>query len=114
MNNKILVSLLILFISFGSIASAQRKTEVKIKTNAECDKCKMEIEKLVKSVKGVKKATLDLTTKEITVTFVTKKTSVEGLRSAIACGGWEADDVKPNNKLNKDAPKCVNPHLNEK
>ncbi len=114
MNSRILIAVIAVFISFGSIAHAQRKIEVKIKTNAECEKCKIEIEKCVKNVKGVKKANLDLATKELTVSFLTKKTSVEKLRAAIACGGWEADDVKPNNKLNKDAPKCVNPHLNEK
>ena len=114
MNSRILIALLAVFISFGSVAHAQRKTEVKIKTNAECDKCKSGIEKLLKDVKGVKKATVDLATKEVTVVFITKKTNVVALREAIAGGGWEADDVKPKNKLNKDGGKSVNPHLDEK
>lgn len=114
MNSKILIALVALFISFGTVANAQRKIEVKIKTNAECDKCKLGIEKLLKDVKGVKKATVDLSTKEVTVVLISKKTNVDALREVIAGGGWEADNVKPKNKLNKDGGKSVNPHLDEK
>ncbi|MCC7301522.1 MAG: heavy-metal-associated domain-containing protein [Bacteroidia bacterium] len=113
MNNKILIALIALFVSFGSAGMAQRKTEVKIKVNAECDKCKTGIEKLVKGIKGVKKAEVDLSTKTLTVVFLTKKTSVDVIRETIAGGGWEADDVKPKNKLNKDGNKPVNPHTPE-
>ena len=113
MNNKILIALIALFVSFGSVAYAQRKTEVRIKVNAECDKCKAGIEKLVKGINGVKKATVDLSTKTLTVVYLTKKTNADAIRETIAGGGWEADDVKPKNKLNKEGGKPGNPHTPE-
>ncbi|MBI3512417.1 MAG: heavy-metal-associated domain-containing protein [Bacteroidetes bacterium] len=85
---------------------------VKIKTSAECDMCKSRIEKEVRAMKGVKSADLDLTTKILTVEYNPKKISPENIRTAISNIGYDADDVKANNRSQKELPKCCHPPKN--
>lgn len=99
------------FIVSGSItAAAQAKLEtVKIKTSAECDMCKAKIEKEVGLTKGVKKATLDLTTRELTVIYNPSKTTVAKIKTVISNAGYDADEVKANNRAQKKLPDCCQP-----
>jgi cation transport ATPase len=109
---KSLVVLTIIFTFIGAKISAQTESSasttsvVKIKTSAECDMCKTRIEKEVNGMKGVKKAELDLTTKILTVEYNANKTSPDKIRTAISNIGYDADDVKANNKANKNLPAC--------
>jgi periplasmic mercuric ion binding protein len=82
---------------------------VKITTSAECEMCKKRIEKEVSLLKGVKKAELDLTTKVLTVEYNGKKTSPDKIRTAIANLGYDADNVKANNRATKQLPHCCQP-----
>jgi copper chaperone CopZ len=68
--------------------------------------CKTRIEKEVSLMKGVKKATLDLDTKILTVEYNAKKTSPDKIRKVISDIGYDADDVKANNRSQKDLPAC--------
>lgn len=102
--------LVFLFIS-GTVnaqapADTEKKATIKIKTSAECDMCKTRIEKEMAFVKGVKKANLDLATRVLTVTYMTKKTNPDAIKSAIAKIGYDADDVKADNKAFKKLPEC--------
>lgn len=90
-------------------AAPAKNAVVKIKTSAECDMCKTRIEKEVSLMKGVKKATLDLETKVLTVEYNSKKTSPEKIRAAIAALGYDADDVKANNRATQQLPHCCQP-----
>lgn len=91
-------------------ASAQSKMDtVKIKTSAECDMCKTKIEKEVGLTKGVKKATLDLTTRELTVIYNPSKTTVAKIKTVISNAGYDADEVKANNRAQKKLPDCCQP-----
>lgn len=102
--------LVFLFIS-GTVnaqapADAEKKATIKIKTSAECDMCKKRIEKEMAFIKGVKKADLDLATRVLTVTYLTKKTNPDAIKAAIAKIGYDADEVKANNKAFKKLPEC--------
>jgi cation transport ATPase len=102
--------LVFLFIS-GTVnaqtpADAEKKTTIKIKTSAECEMCKKRIEKEMAFIKGVKKADLDLATRVLTVTYLPKKTSAEAIKTAISKIGYDADDVKADNKAYKKLPEC--------
>jgi cation transport ATPase len=100
-----MVMMLVLFTN-SLYAQSKSKAEIKIKTSAECDMCKNTIEKTMSFEKGVKKATLDLSTHELTVVYNPKKTSPEKLRTAIANAGYDADEVKANNKAYQKLPEC--------
>lgn len=105
MKNRIVFAVLgLLFIT--ATALAQKNTVVKIKTTAECDMCKKTIETTVYKIKGVKKVTLDITTKEATVIFNPKKTNIEAIKTAIVNAGYDADDMKANTKAYKALPEC--------
>jgi mercuric ion binding protein len=90
-------------------APVEKTSVVKIKTSAECDMCKKRIESEVGKMKGVKKATLDLETKELTVEYNAKKTSPDKIRKLISDLGYDADDVKANNRSQKALPHCCKP-----
>ena len=106
-------SLLLVFLFISGTITAQttagateKKATIKIKTSAECDMCKTRIEKEMAFVKGVKKADLDLATRVLTVTYQTKKTSPDAIKAAISKIGYDADDVKADNKAFKKLPEC--------
>ncbi len=108
---KTFISTIILtfaFIFAGTItATAQAKMDtVKIKTSAECDMCKTKIEKEVGLTKGVKKATLDLATRELTVIYNPTKTTVAKIKTVISNAGYDADEVKANNRAKNKLPDC--------
>ena len=88
-------------------ASAQEKTaEIKIKTSATCDMCKETIEKYVAFEKGVKKVTLDVSTKVATVIYNPQKTTPEKIRLAITKSGYDADDMKADEKAYNKLDDC--------
>ena len=100
------ITLTVLLLAFGITAQAQKKAEIKIKTSAECEMCKTTIEKTLKYTKGVKSATLDLATKEITIVYNSKKVTPDELRKAISDAGYDADNVPANNKAYKKLQQC--------
>lgn len=96
-------------LSFSVAALAQNKSgneTIKIKTTAECDECKERLEKVMAYEKGVKKSTLDVESKILTVVFNPKKTSIEQIRKVISDTGYDADDVPANNKAYDKLPEC--------
>ena len=98
--------IVLLTFAFALNASAQSKETITIKTSAECDMCEKKIEKFVALEKGVKKADMNLATKEITVTYNPKKTNPEAIKKAINSIGYDADDMPANNKAYKKLEKC--------
>ncbi|TND09721.1 MAG: Heavy metal transport/detoxification protein [Bacteroidetes bacterium] len=110
--NKSIAAIAVLLFSASISLQAQgdtktaRKETIQIKTSAECDFCKKAIEKEMAFVSGVKKANLDVATRILTVTYVSKKTSADEIRKAIAKIGYDADDVKANRKSFDKLPEC--------
>ena len=92
-------------VSMGIALGGETK-EIKIKTSAQCDNCKERIEKALAFEKGVKKSTLDVKTKECTVIYNPKKTSPEKIKAAIAKSGYDADEVKAEDKAYNKLPRC--------
>jgi len=88
-------------------AWAQKET-VQIKTSAECiaNCCKDRIEEEMQFTKGVTAVNLDVESQVLTVTFKTKKNSVENIRTIISNLGYNADDVMANESAHNDLPNC--------
>jgi periplasmic mercuric ion binding protein len=107
MKAKLLALFSVLFLLISVPASAQRMTEQTIKTSAECEFCKTSIEKLLGDMKGIKRATVNIATKELVVKYNTKKITIDEIRIALSNAGYDADDVKANNKAKK--INCLNP-----
>ena len=94
-------------------AWAQTQT-ADIFTSAQCigDCCKERIEEEMQFTKGVTSVNLDIESQVLTVTFKTKKNSVENIREIISDIGYDADDVEADKKAHDKLPECCqNPNF---
>ncbi|MDK2806266.1 MAG: copper chaperone [Thermoanaerobacterium sp.] len=55
-----------------------------------CNHCKMTVEKALKGLDGVSKATVDLDKANVTVTYDPKKVTIDDMKKAIIDAGYEA------------------------
>lgn len=97
-----------MFVMVCTTVKAQDATtaELKIKTSAVCDMCKETIEKHMAFEKGIKKSSLDVESKILTVTYNPAKITPEQIRKAVAQSGYDADDVPANPKAYKKLDAC--------
>ncbi len=102
--------LLIAFALFTLTANAQEKPkktqEVVIQTSAECNTCKEKIEGVLNYTSGIKFADLDVPSKKLTVKFKTKKISLAEIKEMISELGYDADEVKADEKAYETLPEC--------
>ena len=92
MKNLIVI---IVTIFYANIAIAQKEVEnVKIQTSAVCEMCKETIEKQLAFTKGVTAAELDMETFIVSVSYRSKKTTLDDIRKSINSVGYDADDSK--------------------
>ena len=100
-----------IFIALFSIltinAWAQKET-VQIKTSAECvaNCCKDRIEEEMQFTKGVTAVNLNVESQVLTVTFKTKKNTIENIRKIVSNLGYNADDVRANESAHNALPNC--------
>ena len=92
---------------YAQVKKADKFSEIKIKTSSQCGMCKETIEKAMAFEKGVKTSDLDVKTKILTVTYNPAKTSPEKIKLAVSKAGYDADDVKADQKAyDKLSPCC--------
>lgn len=90
-----------------AIAKAATGTEtVQFKTSAVCDMCKARLEKSMAYEKGVQRATLDVPTKVLTVTYRPEKTNADALRAAVQKTGYDADALSADAHAYSRLPDC--------
>lgn len=86
--------------------SAKVKT-AKFNVNGRCARCGQRIETAAKAVDGVQIAQWDEVSKEMVVTFDSKKTSKKDIQKAIVAIGFTAGKMKPETgKETKHDPNC--------
>ena len=97
-----------LLIMHSGKVNAQELTtaELKIKTSAVCGMCKETMEKHMAFEKGVKKSSLDVESKILTVTYNPQRTTPEKLRKAVSKSGYDADEVPADAKAYKKLDAC--------
>lgn len=107
MKNIKSIFLLLFIVTGSSTVFAQNSTAtIQIKTTAECEQCKERLEKAMAYEKGVKKSTLNLDTKVLTVEYNPKKTNPDVLRELIRNIGYDADSLPAYNKAYDKLPEC--------
>lgn len=99
---------IMLLLMYATTIKAQDATtaELKIKTSAVCDMCKETMEKHMAFEKGVKKSSLDVESKILTVIYNPKKTTPEKIRKAVSKSGYDADDIPADPKAYKKLDGC--------
>ena len=106
MKTKILIAMILAFVSFTSMA--QDKKENKTTTfnvDLHCDACVKKVQNNIAFEKGVKDLKISLENKEVTVTYRSDKTSPEALIKAFEKLGYTAKEKKADNpKASEKAP----------
>lgn len=100
---------LIGLLGFGLISFSQQKVTEKavIKTpTVQCEMCKDKIEKFLIHQYGVSSVKVDFKKKTTTVAWLTDRTNIEIIKTAIANAGYDADDVSADETAYKRLPKC--------
>jgi len=90
-------------------ASAQTKAllTVKISTpTVQCEMCKKNIETYLKRYDGITFINVNVKRKETTVKYLTDRTNIENIKTAIANAGYDADEIAANPDSYKALPKC--------
>ena len=101
--------LIIILFSILTVNAWAQKETVKILTSAPCVEmlcCKEKIEEEMQFTRGVTAVDLEIETGILTVSFKTKKTDIDKLRQVISSIGYNADDVKGNQKAHDKLPSC--------
>ena len=103
---SIITGFLFLTFSFNGTAQNNGTETIKIKTSAVCDMCKYTLEKAMAYEKGVKKSSLDVTSKILTVEFKPSKTNAEKIKKAITLTGYDADELVADPKAYDNLDPC--------
>ena len=90
---------------YSQVKKAVQTVTIKTPT-VQCEMCKKRIEEYMIRETGVQKVTVDYKRKTTKVTFVTDRTNIENIKTAIANVGYDAEDVTANEDSYKDLPKC--------
>jgi mercuric ion binding protein len=104
---KAILSLLVLFIALASNAQQKKPVTVKINTpTVQCEMCKKKIEEYLAYEEGITKVVVDFKQKKTTVTYLTDRTNLENIKTAIANTGYDAEEVKAATDAYDKLPKC--------
>lgn len=89
----------------GSVAQQKTVETAKIKTpNALCEACKTRIETYVKRIDGIMQINVNYRKGETLVKYLTDRTNIEEIKTAIANMGYDADDIPANEDSYKRLP----------
>lgn len=104
----VMAGIVIIFLgtTAGSAQEVKKSDTLVVQTSAVCGMCKERIEQGLAFGKGIKKATLDEKSKEVTVLFNPSKTTPEAIRTAISKLGYDADGVAADPDAYKKLPAC--------
>ena len=92
-------------LAFTSFAQQKVSDKAVIKTpGVTCDLCKEKIENYVARQYGVSSVKVDIKKKTTTVTWLTDRTNIEEIKTAIANTGFDADDVTADETAYKKLP----------
>ncbi|WP_406845082.1 heavy-metal-associated domain-containing protein [Flavobacterium soyae] len=95
MKNLILIAM-ITFLGFSAQAQTKKNKNLKytVEVNGNCEQCKKRIEKAAFGVPGVKTASWDISTHQLTVILNEEKSSPQDLNAAIAKVGHDTKEAK--------------------
>lgn len=106
MKNLITITALAAIFSLAaSFIKPPSKATVSFKVSGTCSMCKDRIESAL-DVKGVKKATWDMNTQMVTVTYNPRKLEVRQLHNLCAIAGHDTELVNASEQAYADLPEC--------
>lgn len=98
---------MISFVAFQTQAQQKKPITVKINTpTVQCESCKKRIEEYLKFEEGVTKVNVDFKQKKTTVSYLSDRTNLENIKTAIANSGYDAEEIKAESDSYDKLPKC--------
>jgi mercuric ion binding protein len=97
---NIVVVILMTFIGLSAFGQENKNKNAKFTTevNGNCEQCQKRIQKAAYSVPGVKSASWDIGTHQLSVVINEEKCSMADVKKAIAKIGHDTDEVKSTNE----------------
>ncbi|MBO9657873.1 MAG: heavy-metal-associated domain-containing protein [Chitinophagaceae bacterium] len=106
MKKLLLTCLAALGFAAASFAQVKPSQTAKIKTpNILCEDCKKRVTTYLDRIDGVQSVAVNTRKGETTVKFVSDRTNIEEIKTAIANSGFDADDIPANEESYKRLPK---------
>ena len=107
MKKSLFLGSLMLALVFSAFSQTKPVVNAVIKTpTVQCESCKKKIEGNLKGVDGIQKVVVDFKKKTTKVTYLTDRTNIEYIKTAIANSGYDADDVVAEKEAYKKLPTC--------
>lgn len=105
---KNIIILLVALIGFSVQAQDTKNKNAKytFEVNGNCETCKKRIEKAAYSVSGVKSASWDIESHQLSLILNEEKTSVLAVKKAVANIGHDTDEVKSDDETYKNLHGC--------
>ena len=96
-----------------AVMAATYRTETINLPSLQCGMCKQRIEKKLKGMKGLKSVTVDVDTKTATVEYDPEKLTLAKIERAISKTGYDANDIKADQKAQNKLHACCRPGAHE-
>ena len=91
---NVLLMMCLVFVGLSTQAQEKKNAKYTIEVNGNCEQCKKRIEKAAYSVSGVKSASWDVETHNLSLILNEEKTTIFDVKTAIAKIGHDTDEVK--------------------
>ncbi len=93
---KLFLMLCLVFVGLSAQAQVKKNKNAKhtIEVNGNCEQCKKRIEKAAYSVSGVKSASWDVETHNLSLILNEEKATIFDVKTAVAKIGHDTDEVK--------------------
>jgi len=101
MSKNIVLGMMLLFVALSTQAQEKKNKNAKyeFEVNGNCEQCQKRIQKAAFSVPGVKSATWDIASHQLTVFLNEEKCSVLDVKKAIAKVGHDTDEIKADDSV---------------
>ena len=104
------MTFLFLYLLIGYTNAQGKKVMTSIiNTSAECNSCKVRLEEKLNHITGIRFAELNIESKDLKVSYNSKKISLNKIRNIISKVGYNADDIPANANSVKKLPDCCKP-----
>lgn len=104
---KTIFAIVALFVGYYAVGQQKKPVTVKVNTpTVQCDMCKKKIEEYLMYEDGITKVLVDYKQKKTTVTYLTDRTNLENIKTAIANTGYDAEEIKAAPDAYEKLPKC--------
>jgi|SRR6218665_324973 len=103
-----IIIILVALIGFSAQAQDTKNKNAKhaFEVNGNCETCKKRIEKAAYAVPGVKSASWDIESHQLSLILNEEKTSVAAVKKAVAAVGHDTDEIKSDEETYKNLHGC--------